>query len=102
MRYAKAPQPHIPTLHDRLAIDRMRDGGVLVHMHGKTSEKQWYVIPGGPISDETAEKIKKRPDIIGQKDGLSPGHDQTWRMIKDAPSIAFPCNDEPPSGPEAA
>ena len=61
-------------------LSPMGRSSVLVHMRDKGSEKQWYVIAGGPVSDETAEKIKKRPDIIGQKDGLWPGHGQTWRL----------------------
>jgi hypothetical protein len=84
MRFPKAPPPHTPTVHDELALDRMRDGGVLVHMHGKASEKQWFVIPGGPVTDTTADRIKKRPDVIGQHDGLFPGHHQTWRMQREA------------------
>jgi hypothetical protein len=79
-KYPQAPAPLLTTMDDDLALDHLRDGGVLVHMHGKANERQWYVIPGGPVTDTTAEKIKQRPDIIGQKDGLWPGFDQTWRM----------------------
>jgi hypothetical protein len=81
MRYPKAPAPHLAAMPDDLAIDHMRDGGVLVHMHGKASEKQWFVVPGGPVTDATADRILKRPDVIGQRDGLFPGHDQTWRLV---------------------
>jgi len=65
----------------------MRDGGALIHMHGNASEKQWFVVPGGAVTDETAEKIKRRPDVAGQHDGLFPNHDQTWRMKSNTPAF---------------
>jgi hypothetical protein len=83
-KYPKAPPPHQPTMPDDLALDCLRDGAALVHMHGKAAEKQWFVVPGGPVTDATADRIRKRPDVIGQHDGLFPGHDQTWRMQREA------------------
>lgn len=80
MKYRPAPKPFLPTIHDALAIDRMKEGSILVHAHGKGIEKRWFVIPGGPITDDTAESIRSRPDVTPQNDGLFPGQDQTWRM----------------------
>jgi hypothetical protein len=60
-----------------LRLSPMGRSSVVVHVHDKASGKEWYVIPAGPVPDETAEKLKKRPDIIGQKDGPGPGHNQT-------------------------
>lgn len=42
--------------------------------------KSYYVVPGGKITKEVATALWKRPDVFGSKDGLFPGHDQTWRM----------------------
>jgi hypothetical protein len=39
-----------------------------------------YVIPGGYVGSATAEKIKQHPLVWASKDGLFPGHDQTWRL----------------------
>ena len=39
-----------------------------------------YIVPGGTVSAETAEKIKAHPLVWASKDGLFPGHDQTWRL----------------------
>ncbi len=40
----------------------------------------YYVMPGGYVTEETANLIKKRPDVRGDGDGLLPEHDQTWRL----------------------
>jgi len=69
------------TLTLRLALEYMREGARLIHMHRKASELCWFVTPGGAVTDKTAEEIKRRPDVVGQKDGLFPGHDQTWRVL---------------------
>src|SRR5690348_4342022 len=61
------------------ALDRMRTGSRLVHMHGGSSA-HWLVVPGGAVPDDVAIAIRNDPRIVGQKDGLFPGHDQTWRF----------------------
>jgi hypothetical protein len=38
---------------------------------------------GGHVDDAVAAKIMKHPLVRGGKDGLFPGHDQTWRMLVD-------------------
>ena len=68
------------TLQFRLAIERMRAGARLINMHGSARDRHWFIIPGGPVTDETAEQIRQHPSIDGEKDGLFPGHDQTYRM----------------------
>ena len=63
------------------AMERMRTGSRLVHMHGsKPNGRCWFVVPGGSVSEETSTAIRKHPSVIGGKDGLFPDHDQTWRM----------------------
>jgi hypothetical protein len=70
------------TLSKKQAIEHMRKGGALVHMHTRDFGRQYFVVPGGPINKQTADEIKQRPDVLGQRDGLFPGHDQTWRMVR--------------------
>jgi len=63
------------------ALQHMRTGSVLVHMHGKSQNGYcWFVVPGGAVNDVVASKIKNHPCVIGQKDGLFPQHHQTWRF----------------------
>jgi hypothetical protein len=65
------------------ALDRMRTGSTLIHMSpdpNKPRDYRWFVVPGGPVKGETAEMIKTHPGVVGQRDGLWPNHDQTWRM----------------------
>jgi len=65
------------------AIDLMRLPGTrLVRMFTVGSPEGYahYIIPGGYVEPDTAEKIKARPDVIAGEDGLFPNVDQTWRM----------------------
>jgi hypothetical protein len=41
---------------------------------------QYFIVPGGPVDDQTAQKIKDHPQIRAGKDGLFPGMEQTWRI----------------------
>jgi hypothetical protein len=71
---------HSQTLSTKRAMERMRAGSRLIHMHGKQNERHWFVVPGGAISEETSIAIRNHPSVIGGRDGLFPDHDQTWRM----------------------
>ena len=78
MRNKRAPL----AISNEQALKRMREGAVLLHMSRKhPNDYRWFVVPGGPIKPETADKIKNHPSVVAQKDGLWPGHDQTWRML---------------------
>jgi hypothetical protein len=44
--------------------------------------RRWFIPLAGEVSEETAAIIQARPDVAGQKDGMFPGLDQTWRIIK--------------------
>jgi hypothetical protein len=69
------------TLKAERALDHMRRGSRLVHMHGMAKTGfSWFVVPGGPITGVVARKLLEHPNVVGGKDGLFPGHDQTWRM----------------------
>jgi len=39
-----------------------------------------FIVPGGYVSPEIAEKIKNHPYVHPMQDGLFPGHSQTWRI----------------------
>ena len=73
------------TLKLEQALRRMRSGARLVRMHGARNGLSWYVVPGGAVTDSVADKLRERPDVIAGRDGLFPGHDQTWRMVGFAP-----------------
>jgi hypothetical protein len=72
-------KPRVLSAND--ALQRVRTGSRLVHMHGgKPNDCHWFVLPGGAVSEQTATAIINHPSVIAGKDGLFPGHDQTWRM----------------------
>jgi hypothetical protein len=48
-----------------------------------------YIVPGGYIEPDVAEKIKNHPQVTAAPDGLWPGHSQTWRIIP--PSLHNNC-----------
>ena len=71
-----------PSLKIEQALQLMRKGACLAHMHSKPSDPyHWFVIPGGPVTVLVATKILEHPSVIGSKDGLFPQLDQTWRML---------------------
>lgn len=65
------------------ATDLMRLPGTrLVRMFtvGSPDGFAHYVIPGGYVEPDVAEKIKARDDVVAGRDGLFPDIDQTWRI----------------------
>jgi hypothetical protein len=74
MRKVRPQEPKKPLTLKR-ALDFMRSGSCLLKQ-----ASTFYVVPGGLIDDRTALAIQKRPDVWSGKDGLWPGHDQTWRL----------------------
>ena len=62
------------------ALDRMRTGATLIHTHRKANERAWFVHPGGSVTDEVAKQIREHESVVGGKDTLFPGLDQTFRM----------------------
>ena len=67
------------TLRETRAMDRMRTGSRLVHRHARGG-RNWFVMPGGAVTDEVATKIRSHPRVVASVDGLFPGLSQTWRM----------------------
>jgi hypothetical protein len=62
------------------AVDLMHTGARLCKMH-TTDGFAHYVVAGGQVTADTAEKIKQHPFVRSGRDGLFPGHDQTWTML---------------------
>lgn len=86
------------------ALEHMRTGSALLRMNGNTGGPDganFYIVPGGAVDPHTANAIMKRVDVRGSKDGLFPGHDQTWRFIRD-PAPDVPSQADPPFLPPAA
>lgn len=57
------------------ALDRLRAGGVMIREGG-----EYYLIPGGRLDPNLAAKLKSHPQVSGGRDGMWPGHEQTWRI----------------------
>lgn len=55
----------------------------LVRMYTNSSPEGFshFIIPGGYVTPDVAQKIKDHPLVSPSSDGLFPNHDQTWRMI---------------------
>jgi hypothetical protein len=74
-----------PALGLARAMEAMRrPDSRLVKMHQGVGGFAFYVVPGGPVEREVADKIKSHPLVRPGADGLFPGHDQTWRMVVDS------------------
>jgi len=67
------------------ALHLMRAGSWLIKMIGH-SGPVWFVVPGGQVTGLVADRIKRHPAVISQKDRLYPHHDQTWRMRSFTPT----------------
>lgn len=79
----KAKKLPLKAIGLRKALDLMHLHGTrLVRMATNDSPLGYahYVIPGGYVEPDTAEKIKAHPAVIPGGYGLFPGHDQTWRI----------------------
>ena len=48
---------------------------------GNAMRSEYWISPSGVrVEPKIAEQIKAHPQVIGSKDGIWPGHDQTWRI----------------------
>jgi len=65
--------------YDR-AMDKLSVKGARLMLMHCSSGKEFYVIPGGPVSQEDAQKILSRPDVVPFDDGLFPGNPQSWKI----------------------
>lgn len=58
-----------------------RVGTRLMIMHANDGD-HFYVVPGGRVNRDDAQKILQRDDIIEFDDGLFPGNPQSWKMVR--------------------
>jgi hypothetical protein len=70
------------TLSEAFALDLMREGRLLTKMH-TVSGLRWFIVPGGRVTDNVAERILARPDVQPSDPGLFPGCAQTFRLSGD-------------------
>ena len=71
------------TLNFNKAIERLRQPGcVLVDMKAPNTEfgRQFFVVPGGPVTDEMAQKILAHPLCHEVDNGLFPGIPQSYSL----------------------
>jgi hypothetical protein len=69
------------TLKLELALDLLRrQDHRLLQMHINQKEREFFVVPGGPVSQADAEEIIQRPDVFPYDDGLFPGCAQSWKL----------------------
>jgi len=64
----------------RKAMDRMRWPGTRLVQTNSAYGCFHFVVPGGSVSQYTAELIKRHPLVKSGKDALFPGMSQTWRI----------------------
>jgi hypothetical protein len=65
-------------LPEKRVRDLMGRGYPLIKTYG-----EYYVPPYGKVDNQIAEKMINHALVRAGKDGLWPGLDQTYRMIKD-------------------
>jgi hypothetical protein len=64
-------------------IDRMHHHGTRLAMMHTKHGKEWFTVPHGDrVKADDAMKIIARHDIHAMDDGLFPGLQQTWRMVR--------------------
>lgn len=71
------------TIGLKKALEFMSRKSRLMMMHTTESPygKAYYVVPGGHIKPDVAQKIISRPDVRAAANGLFPGQNQTWTMV---------------------
>ena len=64
------------------AIDLlMHRGARLMLMHASTGD-HYYIIPGGRVDRDAAQKILQRDDCMAFDDGLFPNNPQSWKLVR--------------------
>ena len=65
----------------RKSISYLERGSRLMIMNA-TDGKHFYIVPGGRVEHDTAQKIIDREDVIVFDDGLFPGSPQSWKISR--------------------
>jgi hypothetical protein len=80
LKFSRRLKATTPLTYDAAMTAMRKPEARLVRMHGG-QQAVYYVVPGGAVERPVADKIIAHPLVRGGRDGLFPGHDQTWRMI---------------------
>lgn len=67
----------------RKALDMLRLPGhalMLMHTNDSPTGRAYYIVPGGYVAPETAQKIIAHPGVRANGDGLFDGQTQTWKI----------------------
>ena len=56
-------------------------GARMMIMHTAEGDA-YFIVPGGRVEQRDAEQIKLRADLETFDDGLFPGHEQSWRIVR--------------------
>lgn len=76
----KAVKSKYPTLSFNKAFDALsRPGSRMMIMHTLGGD-EYFIVPGGRVTLEDAQRIMKRANVVPFDDGLFPGHEQSWRI----------------------
>jgi len=77
---------HVKQRNDCL---RLKKAELLMHVRGTYLMKlhtingpEFYVVPGGRVRSDDAEKIIARPDVQPHSNGLFPGVEQSWKIMR--------------------
>jgi hypothetical protein len=58
-----------------------KPGTYIMQMHTNTGP-EWFVVPGGRVRSDDAKKIIARPDVAPHDNGLFPGIEQSWKLVR--------------------
>jgi hypothetical protein len=72
----------MPMIDETFALELLREGKLLMRMH-TLDGMRFFIVPGGQIADNVAQRILARKDVQPVDSGLFPGHEQTYRMRAD-------------------
>jgi MOSC domain-containing protein YiiM len=53
----------------------------LMKMHTNTGT-EYFIVPGGRVRSDDAAKIIARPDVVPHSNGLFPGIEQAWKLVR--------------------
>jgi hypothetical protein len=62
------------------AMDLLRKPDTRMIKQNSGGRTQYFIVAGGAVDEPTAQKIKDHPQVRAGRDGLFPGHEQTWRI----------------------
>jgi hypothetical protein len=66
------------------AINLMEQPDTLLMIMHNTNGDEYFLVPGGRVTKDTAKKILARPDVVPFDQGLFPEIAQSWVLIKRA------------------